>query len=756
MSGKKHEAESLLSEKSEKDVTTFINNLARTYDLTWHPLGDQLNNYGIVDNQASSSLGALNEIISNGIDAVLRRRYIEMHSSEYNPDHDLNSYAEAADDLLRGDEEVRVAADGGKGTTGDTNIIISDTGEGQTPETFPDTFVDLIDPGMNKKDWPFLQGQFGMGSTAVIPHCGNSGYKAIFSAGMEEPNKWTWTVTRQNRDGNQYDYLKLDGELPTFEGQLRHRDSGTFIKMFNYDLPSHTNITSNLRYKFSRTMTRVPFPVILDERRDYKSSIMEMNLVGIKQLIERKSEYMHKQKTREYDFGGELGSRTVELHVFKSDKMVEQDDELKKPDGKNNLITVSAQRNRALFFTVNGQVHGDLGLSFIKNRCDKYHIGKDLVVFVDFSDLGPAQLTDLFTPARDRLKDGQMAERLKSGMKDIITSDPMLVNEERRRREKFTKDKREEKIDDLVEELVSRNPALKDYFENGEKVETDTPSDGGDSDSSADEDQYKAPFFPDTLKIIDGRSNGTYDFWDTQEQGTYTFEMPCDSKERLHLFLNAPDNFFERDESPGTKIITPRDIVLSTSLRKGRWILTLDALKGAEPGQEIPVRIDVGASSMNALSAELKIKYTEPAGGDNKTESTDEDTSLPAEQLDFPDTRAVFEDDWNDFDQPFDSDTPIRIINSDGSRVIFINYDADPIKDFLNRHNVRKTGKETIKETWKVGCAMYGLSTLIELDDELEKENINSRRMTEVSMRGIAQSMLDQHISESELEALTV
>jgi hypothetical protein len=742
---KKHHATRILEAQREPDVTTALDEFAREFDADWKPIGGQENNYGVVENQSSSPLGALNEIISNGIDAILRRRYREKHGDEYDESKQINSYADAGDRLLDGTEEVRVIADGAKG--GPTNITIRDTGEGQPYGAFGDTFVGLLEPGQAKQGWPFLQGQFGMGSTAPLPHCGERGYKAIFSAGMDTPREWTWTVIRKNRQGNAYEYLTLDGALPAFTGELGDGQKvGTFVKMFNYDLPAHSNITSGLRFKFARTMTEVPVPIMLDERREYNSYIKQQNVVGFKELISRHSEYVKHRERRTYDFGGELGERDVELVVFKSDSTVEADEDLDlRKDKHRMLISKRKQKDRAIFFTVNGQVHGDKGLSFIKNRCDKYHISGDTVAFVDFSDLGPAQLTDLFTPARDRLQDKQMAKRLESGMEDLITNDPMLVEEEQYRREQFTQDKRDEKMGDMLEELVERNPALLNYLDEGEKV------DSNDLGDDSERDEYEAPWFPDTLQVID--KNG--DLYDSDENGPYTLEAPVNRNEWISFHLNAPNNFFNRDEQEGFVIIEPLDTVRSHGLSDGRLTLQLKPLESAQPGMTIPVTVEVGAEGMNMLTETFHIEYTEPEEEDEPTSATDDDLP-PVSKLDFPEIQPVYRDEWDEFPKPFDEDTPVRLTGSGEDMTLWVNFDAAPVQDFLRRHNFRTTGKETIKETWKVGVALYALSTYIEVDSEFSPDEIQPDHVAEVSMRGIAQSMLDQQVSENELEALTV
>lgn len=740
--GKKHHAKRILTASSEHEVTTAIEDMGREFDVSWHPIGGQDNNYGVVENQSSSPLGALNEIISNGIDAVLRRRYRERHGNEYNEDHDITSYSEAAAELLDGTEEVRIIADGERG--GPVNVTIFDSGEGQQYNDFEDTFVGLLKPGEAKQGWPFLQGQFGMGSTAVLPHCGKRGYKAIFSAGMENRTEWTWTIVRRNRDGNAYEYLKLNGALPAFDGTLdEQRPVGSFIKMFDYDLPSKSNITSGLRFKLARVMTQAPVPIVLDERRDYGSHIMETDVVGFKQLISRHSEHVKERFTRSYNFGGELGERDVELVVFRQDEAIEDDSDLSVRDKRRMFVSRRKQQDRAVFFTVNGQVHGDKGLSFIKNRCDKYHTGKDTVAFVDFSDLGPAQLTDLFTPARDRLQDKPMAKRLESGMEDLLTNDERLCEIEQQRREQFTRDKRDEKMGDMLEELVDRNPALLDFLQDGEKVKSDN---AGTDDRR---DEFEAPFFPDTLVQLD--QNG--EVWDKDER--YTVEMPVNRNRWVSFHLNAPNDFFTRDDRPGTVMVQPQDVVRSHGLTNGTWTIQLRTLEAATPGMTMPVNIDIGAEGMDPLSAQFNIEYTEPVEEDTGAGGVDDDLP-PVQQLDFPEIVAIQKEDWSDAPEPFDEDTPVRIAGSGSNMTLYVNYDAGPVRDFLSRYNFRKTGKEAIKETWKVGVAMYAVSTYIEVDDEFSPEQIDPDHVTEVSMRGIVQSMLDQQVSDDELEALTV
>jgi hypothetical protein len=739
----------LVEAEEEEEVTAVIENIQHAYDVEWVPIGRQENNYGVVESQASSPLGALTELISNSIDAVLRKRYRDLYGSEYDPSHDLQSYSEAANKLLTdADEKVTVRADGQLPQRGGSlNLTVKDTGEGQTPKTFEDTFVGLLKPGMSKQGWPFLQGQFGMGSTAVLPHCGVNGYKLICSAGMENPGKWSWTIVRKNKPGNAYEYLRVDGEVPQFEGEFQDRTVGSIIKLYNYEFGSKSNITNYFRYDLARVITESPVPIHLEETRYDNRSQYNAHVVGLKTLIDRHSEYVKSRQTVQYDFGPPLGEREVEIVIFKDDETVKNDDGLKLRDGKQRMfVSRRKQENRSIFFTVNGQVHGDLGLSFVKNRCDRYHTGKDLMAFVDFSDLGPAELTDLFKPSRDRLTDKPTAQRLKDGMENLIKTDPVVEEEEKRRREQFTKEKREEKLGNMLEELVDRNPQLLDYLQEGSRI---NKVDTGEQKNGSD---YTAPFIPDKFKIITSKLGGEYEFWEKQEN--YTIEVPVNRNSWVRFFLNAPNDFFSRENRCGFLTATPQECVRSWGLSDGQLSVQLRPLPNVEAGTSYPMTIKVGADGMEPLQQQFTLRFTEEVDG---TSTSQNDDVPPIESLEFPEIQTVNQDDWDSHWGDWDEQTPVQIEGTKSENMtIWVNYDAGPLLNFMSRHNLRKTGKETIKETWKAGVAIYTVSTYLELKTEFEEEDINTREIAAVSMKGVTQSMLDQHISTEELENLTV
>jgi hypothetical protein len=741
--------ERLLDAQDEREVRSIIENIEHTYDVDWLPIGRQENNYGVVEAQASSPLGALTELISNSIDAVLRKRYRLLYQDEYDEKHDINSYSEAADALLSdNDEEISLKADGYKPTTRDVmNLILSDSGEGQTLDTFEDTFVGLLEPGMSKQSWPFLQGQFGMGSTAVLPHCGDSGYKLIASAGIEQPEHWTFTLIRKNRDGNAYQYFKVDEQLPHFEGTPQEQAVGSIIKLFDYQTATKSSIIDHIRYRLARVIVKSPLDIRMIETRYNDSQSRSAQVVGLKTLIDRHQNYIQTQKKVSYDFGAPLGQRDVDLVVFKADQEVKDDEELRIGTGKQRMfISRRRQQNRSIFFTVNEQVHGDLGMSFVQNRCDKYHTGKDIMAFVDFSDLGPAELTDLFKPSRDRLTKKPMAERLEDGMEDLISNDPTIQQIEDTRRREFTADKREEKLGDMLEELVERNPQLLDYLRDGSRI--NKLDDGLDKTES----DYVAPYYPDKFEIITSKLGGEFEFWEEDE--AFKKEVPVNRNSWIRLFLNAQNSFFTRERHQGVFMATPQECVRSWGINDGQLSLQLTPLPNVEPGTVYPMTLEIGAEGMEPLKQQFKLEFVEEVE-ERSTSSNDE--MPPIDSLDFPNIESIREPEWESHYAEWDEQTPVQIEGSESDDMtIWVNFDAGPLRNFISRYNFRKTGKETIRETWKAGVAIYTLSTYLELKSEFQEESVNSRDIAAVSMKGVTQSMLDQHISQKEIDYLTV
>ena len=78
--------------------------------------------------------------------------------------------------------DLQILADGPRFNT---SLVVYDNGEGQLPNSFPDTFLSLL--RSNKNEIHFVHGQYNMGGTGAVAFCGNLRYQLIGSKRFDDP-----------------------------------------------------------------------------------------------------------------------------------------------------------------------------------------------------------------------------------------------------------------------------------------------------------------------------------------------------------------------------------------------------------------------------------------------------------------------------------------------------------------------------------------------------------------------------------------
>ena len=174
----------LISSEDESEVEKVLDEagFSLSNETAWLPLGGIENNFSTVGNQQTEPTAAMVEKVINGIDAVLMaecfRRGINPESSQAPKsmseaveqffavqDGRLENFSAAEQTGLA--DSIHVVAVGAKAWP---SYLIIDRGEGQTPNTFADTFLSLNKS--NKIRIPFVQGKFNAGGTGVLQFCG--------------------------------------------------------------------------------------------------------------------------------------------------------------------------------------------------------------------------------------------------------------------------------------------------------------------------------------------------------------------------------------------------------------------------------------------------------------------------------------------------------------------------------------------------------------------------------------------------------
>lgn len=738
-------ANQLLDEiHTEQEVAKLVHeNFSENASVEWVPLGGQTNNYSIVENQQEESMAALTELITNSVDAVILKNYEQRYGGSGDGDEFDDMY-EAARELADSNEcKISLKATGEK--NGPFSLTLVDNGKGQPRGRFEETFLNVLTPGEIKQEYEFLQGKYGMGSTGSLPFCGDRGYKLVISASHNEPEKWSWSLIRKNRDKTRYEYLLIEDEVPTFDGTVNGREYGSFVKCFNYEAEYKSEINQYFRRHLERYVVKSPLPIQLEDER--YSGFGDVSTQGLLPRLKDNKEYIEDVDEVKHSFDNPvLGTRLVRIYLMKADDVIEKQN-LSEYTKKNFVGT--RHREQAVLFTVNGQTHGDQGRTFIKRRCNFNRVSRDALVFVDFSDVSDADIVDLFKPSRDRLTEKEPAKALREELEELISENEMLKQEEQRRRNRMAKEESDELEEDILEEILQKNPALKGYLRAGQKQSTVTED--GD-----DEPEYDGMFYPSNFEIIKSyRSQTDYKVFDGPEQA-YKKEIPVNKTPTQKFELNAKNDYLTRDTEQGSISASIPQVVKSVHLKDGILSVSLQAPDGAEPGHSMPLQLTVEPAQTGdgTLTQTISLQFTEPvedSGGDGGKKKQSQGFELP-------EAHWVEKDEWGEHDM--DEQSIVNIDPYDDEIVLYINKHAAPLQNFIVRHNVKEGAKEKVQQIYKLAVIFYSVGQYMEITNKYDnKQNwkeIDLAEVVQISMKGVAQSLLEQTISDDELDRFTV
>lgn len=415
-------------------------------------LGGNENNFATVGNQQTEATAALVEKIINGVDAVLMT---ECHRRRIDPEGEkaprsmsngveelfgvrdgrLENLAPAEQTALAEKIQLHVVAVGDKKSP---CYLIIDGGEGQTPRSFPDTFMSLN--RSNKLRIPFVQGKFNAGGTGVLQFCGEKNMQLIVSRRHPEApadpddetrNLWGFTIVRRmrptaGRRSSMYVYLAPGDQVPRFQADAikvlpEKRSSitpkpyavglpyGTCVKLYNFRWKARSIATTDGRYELERYLHSPCLPFRLTETRDYSAHYFSTTISGVWVSIaspngEPESAKIEPGFPAYADLSpwgvGRLPYRIV---VFR--------EEVK-----------SRHVPHGVFFTVNGQVHGGLPPDFV-TRSLKFDYLKDyLLVSVDCTAMDATVREDFFMASRDRVRRNEFYEEIVEELAEACTA----------------------------------------------------------------------------------------------------------------------------------------------------------------------------------------------------------------------------------------------------------------------------------------------------------------------------------------------
>lgn len=714
-------------------------------ECEWWPYGNTESNFSVISAQAKESVNALVEKIVNSIDALLLaeclKRKVDPKSSRAPstmseavkeffgiPNGDISTLTDKERRTLA--QNIMVIADGDKEKP---NISIVDTGEGQNPDVFWQTFLSLPTERSNKADIKFVQGKYNMGGTGALMFCGKPGehYQLILSKRNpkvpDSKNLWGFTLVRQTiKEGSKNPLFEClvapTGEFYSFESNYLNLlpdgnkfHYGTFIKLYSYYLKNPSNINLDLWRPLNRKLFIAALPIMLYETRFEKEKIhgatriMEGNKFRING---EEHKWVEKYFPIQSDLAN-LGSQTIEVTVFK-----DQVEESVKgairivpfPTGEFTSPT------EAIFFTVNGQTHHTIGRSTLETQANLRNLAKYLMIHIDVTSVGPI-LSEIFHGARESARENETYKEIEERLLSDLKDNPLLrsLDEEYRKREiaKIQPDK------GFVKKTAAR--ILKDNPDWAKKLlkGVDIPL----SQTKGKPKQFTPSYIPTFLEL----------------KGEKVKLVPINNKYSwIYLLTDAPDDYLIRKTDKGElKLESSIPLGKAYWLNEGMLSLKIIVPKDIAKGFQAQIKVILSRPDDTDLEEKVVIQFTKErfntGGPSQPRQPKGEDLSLP--EPDF-----VEKNRWSEFTPEWDAK---EIAQVDGS-VIHINRDSYDLHGFLSRYE-RKYKRDSIIEAYQTAIYLYAFIIDSELSETGNEELImmdNKGKLVSKIMRGIAKVVL--------------
>jgi len=746
----------------------------------WRFYGDNENNFSTTGNQQSRPEAALVEKIINSVDAKLTNECLVrgIDPKGANAPADIKrAVADFFDEGKTGELAGRIsewlpnkrteisrgitlAATGSKPRQGNPCFTITDSGEGQCPDDFPNTLLSLNKD--NKLRIPFVQGKFNMGGTGVLQFCGTDNLQLILSKRnpklisptnvTDGADQWGFTVVRREnpiggRRSSVYTYLApLDAEnepnhgrvlrfdadkLPIFpEGDkayTRQSEYGTLIKLYDYmatGFKSHILMKSGLLSRIDLLLPDVALPVRFHECRGYEGhkGSHDTTLTGVcVRLDDDKGDNLeHVPWPLEMNVSGEKMS--ARIYAFKK--------------GKADTY----RRSEGVIFVVNGQTHGHLQTGFFR-RAGLSYIADSLLVIIDCSDFSGRAREDLFMNSRDRLRGTDLREAIEARLIEQLKDHQGLRDlKDRRRQEAIeSKIKDNKPLGDIVQNLLKSNPILSSIFLDGTKLS----------------DPVKKKLVRDKEVPFKGERFPSYFRFKGHEYG-YQLNRSChiNMRSRITFETDVVDDYFNRRTDYGEfqiKLIRENGQIdvddYALNLSNGLATLSIHLPPDSTEDEFLLYEVQVTDSSqLSPFVNQIQLEVKAPAlpdgtSGKRKKPPVDEegsDREIPG-GITIPEVISVKEEVWESEDPPFDKYTALRIKHvetrdtGDGKGTtkeiydFFINVD-----NFYLKHEIKRSIDDadlTLKK-FETGMVLIGMGLIqedlrIKKTGQLKSENTN-------------------------------
>ncbi len=703
----------LLKADTEESVINILKEANYWEDsAAWRYYGGRSSNFNTIGNQQSKSDAALVEKLVNSVDARLINECLMHGIDPEGPEAPLtireavakffdNGSQSSAAGLVREWPDARrteiakgitLSATGNKPKDGNPCFVISDCGEGQSPDTLPTTILSLDRD--NKVKIPFVQGKFNMGGTGVLEFCGKRNLQLVLS--RRNPNlikssknprdhQWGFTVVRREdpvggRRSSVYTFLApVDSNTSHREGKVlsfatdsmpifpdgrnpygRISTWGTLIKLYEYSTAgfSGTNILldDGLMRRLDLLLTNLALPIRLYECRDYAGhkGSFDTNLTGIGVRLE--DDKGNNLEDDPYSCSMQVAGEKMiaNIYVFKK--------------GKDKTY----RSHEGVIFSVNGQTHGHLKTDFFRrNKVGMSYLKDSILVTIDCSEISQRSRELLFMPSRDRLREGELSLAIEKELEEILSKHPGLLKlREKRRREELEAILNDAKpLEDILEELIKDSPTLSRLFLMGNRLSS----------------PFKLKRASTTIGNFVGKKFPTYFKFEDINYGEILHRnCHINMRARIIFETDAENRYFFRNVNPGSFNLFLEDGINSTeanhtiNLSNGIASLNIPLPDNTKEGDELKFRaVIIDDSKLVPFENVFVLQVLEPSKSTStkrkkrKPPSDDEgrEREIPL-GIELPNIVKVARDvspnqkNWNDMSPPFNEYSALRITHA--------------------------------------------------------------------------------------------
>jgi len=465
-------AQLLFEIRSKKDVEDFLDRLQvdQGGGYRWVPVGGRPANAGTIQ-LATEAAPPLVERVTNAIDAVIERHKAEVAFEEECPSSPREAVGKwwgvsgghlaslSTDQIQRLADDIEVTIHE-SGEPKAPTVTVRDRGIGQHPSDFPSTLLSLGES--NKIGKYYLCGAYGQGGASTYWWCE---YSIIISRRCPEHSLGKldmvgWTIVRPNRENyayktTVYEYLVCnDGKIPTFDPSALNGmdfDYGTSISHIQYQLDRYARRMTLVSYRLFNSLLFDPvLPFWLRDARYHENRTIYGNFSRLERSenVEYSNQYIAELP--------DDGILTIRYWVMKVKPASPKD------RAKFYLDSYLDREKspKTVAITLNGQTHGYLLKSDIKEKTKLGFLADYLIVHIDCDQLSLQMKRDLFAAHRGHIREGEnRLELISEKVVAALITDKKLDELEQKRREDHLSSMSEEserEVRKLLDRLIEQ------------------------------------------------------------------------------------------------------------------------------------------------------------------------------------------------------------------------------------------------------------------------------------------------------------